>query len=65
MSNCQERIDDDLEYFYDKAEKIGKRPTEIQEDQFISRVYDLVRVENISDIEARRVAFAEIFNYLC
>jgi hypothetical protein len=61
MNNCREAIDDDLDYFYDHAEKVGKRTTEKQEEQFCSRVLYLTRAEKVSDIEARRVAFTEMF----
>jgi hypothetical protein len=61
VSNCRERIDDDIDYLYERAEKIGKRPTELQEEQFCDRVFDLIKIKEINDFDARRLAFVELF----
>ncbi len=59
MSDGTERWDQDAEYLYSRASRLGKRPTEQQEDAFCQRVFELVDGGMYSE-EAQRQAFGEL-----
>jgi hypothetical protein len=58
--NTREAIDIDLEFLYETAKKIGKLPTEAQEDDYLDRVKHLVIDKALSPTAARIKAFAEV-----
>lgn len=61
MSNVQEKYDDDADWLYLQADKIGKFPTEDQEEQFCERVSIRVISGGIKESDARRITFVEMF----
>ena len=50
----------DLDWLYEQARKIGKRPDEAQEERFLELVGKRVN-DDISISEARRISFIDIF----
>ena len=60
MSNCEEKYDQDVRWFYDQAEKIGKRPTIEQEESFAERV-SIIAADGVDEADARRAAFKGMF----
>ena len=53
-------IERDLDYLYAKAMMIHKRPTEKNEDDYLSRIRVLVVDKKMTDTAARSKAFNEI-----
>lgn len=58
--NTREAIDFDLDFFYETAKKIGKLPTEAQEDDYLDKVRTLVIEKGLSSTAARIKAFSEV-----
>jgi hypothetical protein len=61
MSNTEEKCDQDVRWLYDQLEKIGKRPTEAQEESFSERVSIIMADGKMSEADARSVAFMGMF----
>ncbi len=61
MSDGSERWDEDSEYLYSRAERIGIRPTHADEEHFCERVAIMVIDGNIEEPEARRRTFEEMY----
>lgn len=55
-----DELDKDYEYFYTMCERINKRATEAQEDDYIARVRELVMYGKIGNHAARIKAFTEV-----
>jgi hypothetical protein len=60
MNAVSERWDEDADYLYIMARKIGKLPSDEQEDQFCNRVFELVS-GGMEAGAARRLEFARLF----
>lgn len=60
MTSQSEHWDEDADYLYIMARKIGKLPSDEQEDQFCQKVFELVS-EGMEAREARRQVFAGMF----
>jgi hypothetical protein len=60
MNAVSERWDEDADYLYIMARKIGKLPSDEQEDQFCQRVFELVSGGTEAGA-ARRLEFARLF----
>jgi hypothetical protein len=60
MNAVSERWDEDADYLYIMARKIGKLPSDEQEDQFCQRVFELVS-GGMEAGAARRLKFARLF----
>lgn len=57
MSSTQEKRDEDEEYLYTQAEKIGRKPTDAQVDNYCERVSIMVIDGKVKESEARRLSF--------
>lgn len=56
-----DKFDNDIAWLFDKAEKIGKIPSEAQEYAFSDAVNTAMMNGSINENSARVVAFSEMF----
>lgn len=60
MNDVSERWDEDADYLYIMTRKIGKLPSDEQEEQFCQKVFELVGGGMEAGV-ARRQVFARMF----
>lgn len=60
MSNLQEHYDEDIDYLFEACAKVGKRPTESQQEEFAERVAIMLIDGGVELNQARRRVFAEV-----
>lgn len=60
MSNLQEAYDCDVDWLFEQCAKVGKRPTESQQEKFAERVAIMLIDGGVELNQARRRVFAEV-----
>lgn len=60
MSNLQEHYDEDIDWLFEQCARVGKRPTEAQQEAFAERVAIMLIDGGVELNQARRRVFAEV-----